>query len=201
MDVRVERRLFTVEEYHRMAEAGILSEDDQVELIEGEIVEMSPIGSRHAAAVKRLLNLFLPAQAAGRAILSVRDPIRLGRRSEPQPDVALLRPREDFYASEHPGPEDVLLIVEVAEHSAGYDRGVKVPLYARYGVVEVWVVDLLRGVVEVYRGPEGEGYREVRVVGRGEVITPLQLPDLHVPVDQILGETSLGKGERWGWSC
>jgi Uma2 family endonuclease len=190
MDVRVERRLFTVEEYHRMAEAGILSEDDRVELIEGEIVEMSPIGSRHAAAVKRLLNLFLPAQAASRAILSVQDPIRLGRRSEPQPDVALLRPREDFYASEHPGPEDVLLIVEVAEHSAGYDRGVKVPLYARYGVVEVWVVDLLRGVVEVYRGPEGEGYREVRVVGRGEVITPLQLPDLHVPVDQILGETS-----------
>jgi len=83
----------------------------------------------------------------------------------------------------------VLLIVEVAEHSAGYDRGVKVPLYARYGVIEVWVVDLLRGVVEVYRGPEGEGYREVRVVERGEIIAPLQLPDLHVPVDQILGET------------
>ena len=188
MDVRVERRLFTVEEYHRMAEAGILSEDDRVELIEGEIVEMSPIGSRHAGCVNRISHWF-SQRVGGRAIVSVQNPIRLGRRSEPQPDVALLRPREDFYASEHPGPEDVLLIVEVAEHSAGYDRGVKVPLYARYGVVEVWVVDLLRGVVEVYRGPEGEGYREVQVVGRGEVITPLQLPDLHVPVDQILGET------------
>jgi Uma2 family endonuclease len=132
MGVQVQRRLFTVEEYHRMAEAGILSEDDRVELIEGELVTMSPIGSRHAACVARLTALLFPV--GGRGILWVQNPIRLGARSEPQPDVALLRYRPDFYASAHPGPEDVLLVVEVAETSADADRSLKIPLYARYGI-------------------------------------------------------------------
>jgi len=120
------RHRFTVEEYHRMGQAGILSEDDRVELIEGEIVEMAPVGSRHAACVKRL-NALLSRRAGGRALVSVQDPIRLGEHSEPQPDLALLKPREDFYAAAHPGPEDVLLVIEVAETSLEYDREVKLP--------------------------------------------------------------------------
>ncbi|GIX47745.1 MAG: hypothetical protein KatS3mg131_1956 [Candidatus Tectimicrobiota bacterium] len=146
MAVTLPKRRFTVAEYHKLAEAGILSEDERVELIEGEIVAMAPIGSRHAGAVKRLLDQFIPLQAARRVLLSVQDPIRLGEHSEPQPDVALLRPRPDFYAAEHPGPEEVLLVVEVAETSAEYDREVKVPLYARFGVPEVWLVDLAGGM-------------------------------------------------------
>ena len=119
MSVAVSRRLFTVDQYHEMACAGILSEDDRVELLDGEIVEMSPIGSRHSACVNRLTKV-LDRQIGETAILSVQNPIRLGPRSEPQPDLALLRPRPDFYANAHPGPKDVLLIIEVAEPSAEF---------------------------------------------------------------------------------
>lgn len=187
MAVQLLKRLFTVAEYHRMAEAGILSEDDRVELIEGEIVEMAPIGSRHAGHVNRLNRLF--SQWAGdQAIVSVQNPVRLGEHSEPQPDLALLKPRSDFYAQSHPGPEDVLLVVEVAETSADYDREVKVPLYARFGVPEVWLVDLAGEGIEVYRQPSPQGYQEARTVRRGEAVAPLLLlPDLPLAVDAILG--------------
>jgi len=186
MSVQVQRRLFTVEEYHRMAEAGILSEDDRVELIEGELVAMSPIGSRHAACVKRLVRL-LDRAVGERAIVSVQDPIRLGRHSEPQPDVALLRYRPDFYASAHPGPEDVLLIVEVAEISADYDRTVKIPLYARHGIPEAWLVDLAKEHIEVYRQPGPEGYWETRTLRRGETLHLTALPGRTIAVEEILG--------------
>ncbi|WP_376790048.1 Uma2 family endonuclease [Thermoflexus sp.] len=186
MSVQVQRRLFTVEEYHRMAEVGILSEDDRVELIEGELIAMSPIGSRHAACVKRLVRL-LDRAVGERAIVSAQDPIRLGRHSEPQPDVALLRYRPDFYASAHPGPEDVLLIVEVAETSADYDRTVKIPLYARHGIPEAWLVDLTEAHVEIYRQPSPQGYRELHIVHRGETISPALIPGLTVGIDEILG--------------
>ena len=185
MGVQVSRRLFSVDEYHRMAEAGILGEDDRVELLEGEIVEMTPIGSRHAACVKRLNRIF--SQRAGeRVLISIQDPIRLGERSEPQPDLALLRFREDFYSSGHPGPGDVLLVVEVAETSAEYDREIKVPLYARYGVPEVWLVDLEGGAVEVYRDPSPEGYRKAQILRPGSRLSPSSLPDLHLLVEEIL---------------
>jgi len=184
--VQLLKRLFTVAEYHKMAEAGILSEDDRVELLEGEIVAMSPIGSRHAACVDRLAQC-LVVQVGGRAIVRVQNPIRLGEHSEPQPDVALLKPRPDFYASSHPGPEHVLLVIEVAETSAAVDREVKVPLYARFGVPEVWLVDLAGDQVEVFREPSAEGYREVRVLRRGESLAPALLPDLLLPVDAVLG--------------
>ena len=185
MSVELVKRLFTVEEYHRMGEVGILGEDDRVELIEGEIVQMSPIGSRHAACVDRLLQNLMD-KVKGRAIVRVQSPIRLGDRSEPQPDLVLLRPREDFYASGHPGPGDVLLVIEVAESSAEYDREVKVPLYARYGIVEVWLVDLERNRVEVYREPKEGRYWEVReVLGEEEVRLKL-LPEVSLGVGQIL---------------
>ncbi len=186
MSVQVQRRLFTVEEYHRMAEAGILSEDDRIELIEGELIAMSPIGSRHAACVKRLVRL-LDRAVGERAIVSAQDPIRLGRHSEPQPDVALLRHRPDFYASAHPGPEDVLLIVEVAETSADYDRTVKIPLYARHGIPEAWLVDLTEEHIEIYRQPSPQGYRETRTARRGETLHPIALPGLTIAVEDILG--------------
>jgi Uma2 family endonuclease len=187
MGVQLLKRLFTVAEYHKMAEAGILGEDDRVELLNGEIVAMSPIGSRHAGTVKRLLDQFIPLQGARRVILSVQDPIRLGEHSEPQPDLALLKPRPDFYASSHPGPEDVLLAVEVADQSAAVDREVKVPLYARWGIPEVWLVDLAEEQVEVFRQPSPHGYQDLRTLRRGEVVSPKAFSDLRLTVADLLG--------------
>ena len=180
------RRKFTTKEYHRIAEVSILGEDDRVELIEGEIVEMAPIGSRHAAAVKRLLNQFVPLQVSKRLILSVQDPLHLGDHSEPQPDVALLRPRHDFYAPAHPGPDDVLLVVEVAESSAEYDRAVKAPLYAEAGVQELWIVDLATSRVEVHRSPRTGGYTALTLHEVGDQVSPLAFPDFVLDVDQIV---------------
>ena len=169
-----------------MREAGILGEDDRVELLEGEIVEMAPIGSRHAAVVDRLNALFARA-LEGRAIVRVQSPVRLSEVSEPQPDLALLRPRGDYYEGGHPGPGDVLLVVEVADTRPEYDREVKVPLYGRHEVREAWLVDLSAGRVEVYRGPGPRGYKERRVLGRGEAVAPLAVPDLEVRVEEVLG--------------
>jgi len=187
MAVQLLRRSFTVEDYHRMAQAGILSEDDRVELIDGEILKMAPIGSRHAGAVKRLLDKFIHLQAAGKVLLSVQDPIRLGEDSEPQPDLTLLRPRPDFYGSSHPGPQDVLLVVEVAETSATYDREVKLPLYARAGIPEVWLIDLSEERIEIHRHPFPRGYQQVQHLRRGERLAPDALPDVSFAVEAILG--------------
>ncbi len=186
MSLQAQRRLFTVAEYHQMAQAGILGEDDRVELIEGEIIAMNPIGSRHAAAVARLTRLLVEG-AGGRALVWVQNPVQLDPCSEPRPDVALLRPRPDHYATAHPGPGDTLLIVEVADTSADYDRQVKVPLYARAGVPEVWLVDLDAQTVEIYRRPSPEGFGEREQVGRGGTVAPAGLPGLHLDVDGILG--------------
>jgi Uma2 family endonuclease len=138
---QLQRRLFTADEFHRIAEAGILREDDRVELVDGEIVEMTPIGSHHAACVDRL-NVLLQRSVDGRGIVRVQGPIRLDAHSEPQPDLSVLALRTDFYASAHPTPSNVLLVVEVAETSARYDRDIKIPLYARAAIPETWLVDL-----------------------------------------------------------
>src|SRR5437763_8245671 len=127
MAVAITKRYFNVDEYHRMAEAGILSEDDRVELIEGEIVEMSPIGVRHNACIDRL-NALLNRYATPSAIVRVQGSVRLSDLSEPQPDIALLRFRDDFYGSGQPGTGDILLLIEAADSSLGYDRGVKLRL-------------------------------------------------------------------------
>jgi Uma2 family endonuclease len=180
----VEQRVFSVIEYHRMAEAGILTEDDRVELIEGRINVMSPIGSRHAACVKRL-NTFLSQQVTGDALVSVQDPIELNDHSEPEPDVALLRLRDDFYGTSHPTAEDVFLVVEVADTSEGYDREEKVPVYARSAIPEVWLVSLPKQRVEVYTEPVAGIYRNVRYALGGDVLIPHQLPNVHIAVDDI----------------
>ena len=185
MAVPLTRRRFTVDEYYRMADAGIFSEDDRVELIDGEIVQMGPIGENHAGHVDRLTWLF-SRRAGDGAIVRVQNPVRLSEYSEPQPDMTLLHPRPDFYTSTHPGSRDVLLLVEVADTTAEYDRSIKVPLYARHRVWEVWVIDLQRDRVEIYRDPAPNGYREIRVARRGDRLTPLALPDVALSVDDIL---------------
>lgn len=147
------RRRFTVDEYYRMAEAGILHEDDRVELIEGELIEMSPIGSEHAGCVDALGTLF--HERLGSLVhVRIQNPVRLSQRLEPEPDVALLRPRADRYRDSHPGAADILLLIEVADTSLAYDKRTKLRLYAREGVPETWIVDLGGSRVEAHRRPE-----------------------------------------------
>ena len=185
MAIETARRRFTVDEFHRMADAGILTEDDRVELIDGEILQMSPVGSRHATVVKRGNRLF--SRAVGdRALVSVQDPIHLDPYDEPQPDLALLRPRPDDYAAGHPRPEDILLVVEVADSSLASDRRLKLPLYARAGIVEAWLVDLEGEAVEVHREPRRTGYALIRRYQRGERAAPQALPDVEVAVEDLL---------------
>ncbi|MBI3267685.1 MAG: Uma2 family endonuclease [Planctomycetes bacterium] len=186
MVVRIARRKFTVEQYHRMGESGVFAPDERVELIDGEIVEMSPIGPNHAAAVKRLLAIFA-ARLGPRVLLGVQDPVTLGPRSEPQPDVALLEPKADFYACGHPSPKDILLLIEVSDTTQRYDREVKMPHYARVGIREAWLVDLVSDRIEIYRKPGQGGYGELRKVGRGEKLAPLAFPRCALRVEEIVG--------------
>ncbi|MCL1465762.1 Uma2 family endonuclease [Argonema galeatum] len=180
------KRLFTVKEYHLMVDAGILKEDDRVELIKGEIVQMSPIGRFHAACVKRLIRLF--SQLLGElAIIGAQDPVELDDLSEPQPDLALLRIRADFYQSGHPQPEDILLIIEVADTTVESDREVKIPLYASSGIMEVWLVNIPAQCIEVYRQPSANGYQNVQIFQRGKSIFVEAFPDVNFTVDEILG--------------
>jgi Uma2 family endonuclease len=183
--VEVRRRRFTVEEYYRMAETGILTENDRVELIDGEIVEMTPIGHHHAACV-HALSALLTRALGDRALLWAQNPVLLPRDTELQPDVVLLRPPLAQYWARLPQPADVLLLVEVADTSYRLDREIKLPLYAAAVVPEVWIVDLTRNVVEVFRRPEGAVYRAAERVARGGRLTPGAFPDVEVPVEGIL---------------
>jgi Uma2 family endonuclease len=183
--VELTRRRFTVEEYHRMAEAGILTEDDHVELILGEIVQMSPIGHRHAACVI-VLNRRLVLALGDRALVSPQSPVRLPLDTEPQPDIVLLRPRDDGYARAPARPEDVLLLVEVADTSYRYDSGVKPSLYARAHIPEVWIVDLEGDAIDVYRRPEGDGYASSERIVRGGTVSPAAFADIVLAVDDEL---------------
>ena len=182
----VVRRPFTVAEYHRMGEAGILSEADRVELIEGELVAMSPVGSRHVGTVHALNQLLVDA-VRGRGLVSVQSPIRLDDRSEPEPDVAVLRPRADYYRTALPRPPDVLLVIEVSDSTLAYDRTVKAPLYAVHGLPEYWIVDLVGQKVEVHRKPEGGLYTDVSRVGASDKLELVLLPGVWVPVAAVLG--------------
>lgn len=180
------RRKFTVDEYHRMAGAGILHEDDRVELINGEIIQMSPIGRRHAACVNRL-NEVLTRNFSDVSLIAVQNPIVLSPLDEPQPDLALLRRRPDYYAMTLPGPEDVYLLIEVADASLSYDRDVKLPLYARHGIAEVWLVDLTGDQALVCSQPEAAGYQLVAVAARGDVLAPRAFPDRALRVETLRG--------------
>lgn len=170
------RYRFTVVDYHKMVEAGILCEDDRVELIDGEILQMTPIGPRHLGNVDGLTELFVLG-LAGKAIARVQGSIRLNLRSEPQPDLVLLRRQEDFYASAMPGPGDVLLVIEVADSSLPYDRDVKMLLYARSGIPEAWLMDLNGESITVHREPGPDGYRNVFVVRGSDHLSPEAFPE------------------------
>jgi len=186
MSLPLPRRPFTTAEYHRMIETGILTEDDQVELINGEIIEMAPIGPRHAACVKRLAEL-LGIKVRKLAMVGVQDPIELSEHSEPQPDISLLKRRADFYAQGHPTPADVLIAIEVADTTLENDRGVKLPSYARAGIPEAWLVDLVNDRLEIHSSPTSGIYQEVRIVLRGHKVISQTIPQLKLKADDILG--------------
>lgn len=182
--VQPTRRRFTVDEYYKMAEAGILSEDDRVELIDGEVVEMAPIGIRHARCVNNLTRIF--SRLADEALLQVQNPIRLNPASEVQPDVTLLRLRDYSKDQHHPGPEDVLLIVEVSDTTLLWDRREKVPLYARASIPEVWIVNLQQERIEVHSQPEGGAYKTVRRLRRGQSVAVPGFSEAKLRVEDVL---------------
>ncbi|HEY9638237.1 MAG TPA: Uma2 family endonuclease [Coleofasciculaceae cyanobacterium] len=186
MPVELLRRKFTVEQYHQMAQAGILTENDRVELIRGEIVEMSPIGRRHAACVNRLNALF-NQRLAQAVIVGVQNPVELDDSSEPQPDLVLLRRRADFYEAGHPQPQDIFLLVEVADTTVEFDREVKIPLYAKDGISEVWLVDINAQCLEVYRQPSPNGYQNIQKYYRGQSVFVQAFPEVSFTLDEVLG--------------
>ena len=186
MQAETTRKLFTVDDYYRMAEVGILKPQDRVELIEGEIVEMSPIGIRHAMTVNRA-NMIFARGVGDRAVVAIQNAAHIDNYNEPQPDVVLIRPREGFYGMAHPAPEDVLLLIEVSETSFRFDRNVKLPIYARSGIREVWIVDLNNDVVHMFRNPSERNYSDATSKGRGESISLEAFPDFSVQVDELLG--------------
>lgn len=184
--VEIKRRRFTVAELLHLAKIGFLGDDERVELIRGEIVEMSPISEGHASSVMRLTSL-LSTEFGQRALLNVQNPIQLDDDTLPQPDVALLRPRDDFYSRRHPGPEDVLLLIEVSDTTLPYDRRVKAALYSAAGVLEYWLINLPKRIIEVYRQPQPEGYRTMTRYAPGETLSPLVFPDVVLNVNEVLG--------------
>jgi Uma2 family endonuclease len=176
------RRRLDVDVYYEMAEAGILTDPHHVELIDGEIIDMAAIGSPHAAVTNRLGRGFAPATAEGLTLMSV---LRLDPYDEPQPDVMLLRSRDDDYRASHPGAADVLLPVEVSETSLAYDRGIKLALYAKFGVPEVWIIDLPGSAVEVYREPKEVAYASHERLTDGLLAAAL-VPDVTIDVTGLL---------------
>jgi Uma2 family endonuclease len=186
MAVQLTLRRFTVDDYYAMARAGILHEDDRVELIDGEIVEMAPIGPGHAGRTDRGAELFL-RRFGDLAQVRIQTPVRLNVHNEPQPDLALVHRRSDFYQAGHPTPVDVLLVVEVADTSLAIDQRIKLPMYARAGLREVWILDLQHDLLLVHRDPSPDGYRLVTAFRRGERLAPLAFPDRELSVDELLG--------------
>lgn len=186
LPAETKRHRFTAEEYRAMGEAGVLGEDDRVELVGGEVVDMAPIGSRHLACVVALSHLLVEA-SGGRFFVSVQNPVRLGERDEPQPDLSLLGRKPNPGAEAPPGPKDVLLVVEVSDTTLSYDRNTKLPLYAGAGVPEAWIVDLAGRRIEVHHGPGPGGYRDLWAFGPGEKFSSAVVGGLSVPVDAVLG--------------
>ncbi len=178
------RHRLTVAEYHRMAETGIFAPDARVELIEGEIIDMPPIGSPYAGTVG-FLGKRLERAAGDHALVFVQNPVFLDMHHEPQPDLMLLRPRADFYKSAHPQPGDVLLIVEVADTSLAYDTQIKLPLYARHGIPEVWLADLPNRRFIVHRTPTPTGFQDVQTLTDLSALTPLLLPDVAIDLSNL----------------
>ena len=176
LDPPAEPHRLSLDDYERMADAGILTRESHVELIEGVIVDVAPIGSRHAGVVDQILHLIADQLAS--AVLRVQNPIRLGNYSEPEPDIVLLKPRKDYYKKSHPQADDVLLIIEVADTSIDYDRKIKIPLYAEHGVPEVWLIDLNLGQIEIYLEPSNDGFRKILRPQADIALSPTLVPEI-----------------------
>ena len=175
----------TVSDYYRMGDAGILHEDDRIELIDGDLIEMSPIGSHHAGIVGRLTKV-LTIMAGDQAVVWPQNPLHLGTYSEPQPDVMVLKPRPDDYIDALPEPADVIVLIEVADSSINYDRKTKLPLYARNGVREVWIIDLNTRQLERYTQPGETGYGYCEIMDKTATISPVGLPGVVIDLRRIL---------------
>ncbi len=184
MAIQLEQRLITVEEYHKMASAGILNADDRVELLYGKIIKMSPIGSKHAACVDKIDEL-LKRLLAGKAIVRVQNPLIMDDLSEPEPDIAVVIRKENYYADKHPSAEDVYLAIEVADFSLEKDRQIKLPIYAGARIPEFWIINLEKQELEVYQSPFKEQYRSKHTFFPGDEVS---LPhfDIPLPVSSLL---------------
>lgn len=185
MPLNTKTRKFSVEEYEKLVETGVLTEEENVELIRGEITEMTPIGRKHADSVNRLNRIF-SKELGDQVLVSVQNPLRIEPESEPEPDIVLFEYRDDLYEETHPGPEDVLLIVEVAQTSQELDREQKIPLYAENHVQETWLVDLEEKQIEQFRTPSGDTYKEIRIYEPGDSISPSACSELEMSVNRIL---------------
>jgi Uma2 family endonuclease len=181
---KFQRWQFTVQDFARMVESGILAENDRVELIDGEVRHMNPIGSLHAAIVNRL-NSILTSRLGQRAIVSVQNPVILNDFTEPQPDIVVLRPRDDFYRKALPGPEDVLVVIEVADSTLEYDRDEKIPRYAKMRIPEAWLVDVNDQVLTLYSHPHGDGYLHSPAFAPGQELESVEIPFLRIGIDDV----------------
>ena len=181
------KKLFNVDDYHRMESAGILSPEDRVELIDGEIIELSPVGKIHRARVMRITKILMFA-LNDKANVSIQSPLRLNDASEPEPDVVVFKHREDCYEAEYESPGDVLLVVEISDSSLAYDRNVKSNLYARSEILEYWVEDVTNKTLIVHREPREGTYRNVSTLRQGESLSPLAFPDVVIALDDLLGK-------------
>ena len=175
MDNWLPRHRITVDEYYGMVQAGLLAQDARVELIEGEIFDMAPIGTRHEAVVSRLNHLLVPA-VGQRAIVRVQQSVRLSRSSEPQPDLALVKPRTDFYSEAHPTASDTLLVIEVSDTTLRFDHEIKMPLYARHGVPEAWIVDVRAHCLHCLKSPRDGRYAETSTIDGPRIVAITALP-------------------------
>jgi Uma2 family endonuclease len=186
MQVQAQHR-FSVTDYHRMVETGVLKPDARVELLDGRIIDMSPIGPFHGGMVNRLIRWF-STQSRGRWLVSAQNPLRLNDYSEPEPDLMLLKPTPDDYTNRHPRPEDVFLLIEVSDTTLDYDRREKLPAYGRAGIPEVWILNLNDRTIEVYREPHFTGYGSVQTLHAGDMAVPLTFADATVDVTELLGQ-------------
>ncbi len=181
----IKRRQISVDEYYRMAEVGLIGPDERVELIEGEIIDMAPIGSDHASFVIQLNGLLVKA-VQDKGFVSVQNPIRLSNRSEPEPDFAVLKPRADFYRKQLPIAADTLLVVEVCNTSERYDREIKLPLYASHGIPEAWIISIEHKTLSIYRTPTDDRYQYEQTTDAPGMITLFAVPEVSVDLGTLL---------------
>ena len=179
---------FTVDEYYRMAETGVIKPDARVELLDGQIIDMMPIGPFHGGTVNSLIELFSEV-AKRRYLVSAQNPVRLNEQSEPEPDLMLLKRKADKYKSGHPRPEDVYLVIEVADSTLEFDREQKIPAYGTAGIAEAWLVNLPEQKIEVYREPHYTGYGSKTILRSGKTASPSAFPDVIIDVAELLRQT------------